>query len=58
MKQKWTYGCWGERMGGEDWSVGLTGACHIQETDQQQGLAVQHGELYLISCDKPYWKRI
>ena len=48
----------GRGWGGKDWSVGLTDACHIQETDQQQGPAVQHGELYSIFCDKPYWKRI
>ena len=58
MKQKQTWVVGREAGGGKDRSVGLTDACHIQETDQQQGPAVQHRGLYSISCDKPYWKRI
>ena len=30
----------------------------IYRIDKQQGPTVYHRELYLISCDKPYWKRI
>ena len=30
----------------------------IYRMDKQQGPTVEHRELYLISCDKPEWKRI
>ena len=30
----------------------------IYKTDKQQGSTVQYPELYSISCNKPYWKRI
>ena len=26
--------------------------------DKQQGCIVEHRELYSLSCDKPWWKRI
>ena len=30
----------------------------INRMDKQQGPTVEHRELYSVSCDKPYWKRM
>ena len=49
----------GEVEGGEeDWELGFTDETIIHRTDKQQGPAVEHRELYSISCDQPQWKRL
>ena len=51
---------WLPRAGGEDglggWGQQIQTIIYIM--DKQQGPTVQHRELYSVSCNKPYWKRI
>ena len=55
-----TGGCQGggdwERVGVRVWDQQMQ--TMIYRMDKQQGPTVQHRELYSISCDKQYWKRI
>ena len=45
--------------GGMEWEVGVSRCkLFIYRMDKQQGLTVEHKELYSISYDKPKWKRI
>ena len=45
---------------GEGWTggLGLAGETITYRMDKWQGPTVQHREVYSISLDKPYWKRI
>ena len=55
-----TGGCHGgggwERVGVGVWDQQMQTI--IYRMDKQQGPAVEHRELYSISCDKPQWKII
>ena len=58
MKQKLTHrhreqtcGCQGGGAGTQVWDQQIQTI--IYRMDKQQGLSVQHGELYSISCNKP-----
>ena len=56
-----TCGCQGGGgvRGGKDWEFGgQQMQTIINRMDTQQGPTVWHRELYLVSCDKPQWKRI
>ena len=44
MKQTQTWALRREAGGGKDWSVGLTDACHIQETDNNKVLLCSTGD--------------
>ena len=47
-------GCQGGGVGGgRQWELGVSNVRLIQRMDKQQGLTVQHKELYSVSQDKP-----
>ena len=44
--------------GGNDWQFGIKQMQTSVNRMDKQDVTLQQRELYLISCDKPQWKRI